>query len=1444
MTSTLLLPNRSVDSTQAHTAAAGHTVYRPTEGQLRWAQFHHRRRALAVRESVEALYQTPADRLDVEGALSEDDKSSSSGASSVSGAARGGKPKISRGRRALLRVSQRRLRQRSQVIHQRGFRRAAGAAPSSSSSEEDDQGDALDNIFAEEAVWKRRRRHKKRHSDDRGRRFDQAFHAIMMNFAAAQQPQFATIETPTKIWSRPAETPLVDVNYDAMKQMGISTGSRRQTAAGISSSTMPLIDRGASWLIHLPKTEKISNEARRVTASTASELLPPEGFVVEENVDTPAAPTSSPVRQRFRDIVTDFQTKLAPAGESLDLRLAPSMRLNKYFAPMEETIVDEKKEAESPMGATRLDFAGVQNRIHTFEKKESPSDEDELANILQSMDPDMLEEMEALNPGVKERLRALYLGESSPSVKQLARIIETPTSNEQNQKPEGLVQHFVTQMEQACQRESLMSADGKLHHHTFARLVNQYLLEANGRSPSPRRRQPMVESLVNKLQYSEETDSIIDDEGHLDRPVLEHLVTRYLAEVTGQNEDQIRDAEDWASLQGEDYHVRADFVHGTTAQMRRFVRTVVPRDEGAWREVVERSLISSLPEKGSTIPPPWAVQRLAERCAALIPAAWDEENVGVLQEIVGDTLAEAKQIQRYGFLSPQKPTSPAGFSTPRVKNSLPSPQIQRFVLQIEQAAEVEPLVQNGAFHLPTFSKLVNRYWTEEVEDTMDFNGVHSPLLLARAKRSSTTSRGVPQEEKLKSPGLVKRFLSRMEEAVPDKNLVNSRGRLDHNALEKVVTEQLLMAARFEDSDQAFDLGGESVDDGFASAGFDSPFSPADLDFFSMIRQNRPTAKAKSVLSELTVESPRRTVSMVESTDTEDQPLASAEPRDLAADIAAEKNIARNISGAVSNKVGSLFSRLFHKEVSEHQQKDDMQAVAAFRKSQGERRLSDETSSLSSFRALPEGIKNAVMNFRRISGASEQVEFPQGEVTVTRTSFDSESIASVPHSLSSGMPSEFSPERVKLFHRKVREQSALIGDGETRKSIIDTDGSEASHETMNPDIVASLMLSPTILTKRHQQAFKAIEKRNWDQVTYLISANPWLCEMTDVATNQYLLHKLALFGGGESTANQSTEEAPDMRHPPAPDDLNTDIVRLFPSSVHKFDQDGNLPLHMAAASANTSMATILGDRFPSGATVRNEDGLLPIHLAILACGSPRAAAYGDAANAADMIRTMMNYFPGSVAIPDNEGNLPIHTAVSVLRGDVGVDVIHLLLDEAARQLSDPYGARFRNKITLEDFESTSADTLPTETPTDSDFDDTTKCTMVLNDAGETPLMTAIHARGGWEVIEALIQEPGGRKSALVLDGMKNDALHLLVGEEYQDLAAALSILKIAPETARRRNDDGILPIEVRHTSSSCWTMRNLLSPHMFPFLFHPQLDRMHANATCRGYSCHCACRSSD
>lgn len=471
--------------------------------------------------------------------------------------------------------------------------------------------------------------------------------------------------------------------------------------------------------------------------------------------------------------------------------------------------------------------------------------------------------------------------------------------------------------------------------------------------------------------------------------------------------------------------------------------------------------------------------------------------------------------------------------------------------------------------------------------------------------------------------------------------------------------------------------------------------------------------------------------------------------------------------------------------------DSHDALAAYRK----KRLSmgpddvDDKSSASSFRPLPEQIRDAVHK----SKASPSLT-PAGErYNTSPLSSTHQRSPPRPSSAVHSTMSELSTERYREAHGQVLQSSALLGEFD-RDSVIDTDGtqSEASMTGLDPSALASLMMSPDVLQKRLGQAIRAIEQRKWDQVSYLINANPWLVEMKELTTNQYLLHKLAFFGGGST---------------PAPDSLTDRLLEKFPAAVYKFDQDGNVPLHLAAAAGNISLIQALGDSFPSGASIRNEDGMLPLHFAI----ASYADDFDDGVNEErdenrrtesgplQVVKTVLDFFPRAISIADNDGNLPLHVAAECLNGGVGVDIIYLLMDEADRQLQDPYGARFHNTVKLEDMvndDIVSTVTMSTERESDTSntIENEISCNAILNNSNDTPLLTAIRAQKGWEMIEAIVTGTGGRTAALRQDGDKNNALHLLVGE-YQDPAAALSILKVAPDAATARNANGVLPIEV-------------------------------------------------
>ena len=292
----------------------------------------------------------------------------------------------------------------------------------------------------------------------------------------------------------------------------------------------------------------------------------------------------------------------------------------------------------------------------------------------------------------------------------------------------------------------------------------------------------------------------------------------------------------------------------------------------------------------------------------------------------------------------------------------------------------------------------------------------------------------------------------------------------------------------------------------------------------------------------------------------------------------------NIVGTVSNKVTELFQSLNMKNTS------DEAAYMAFREIQDQKRRSidpstnpyhdGDVSSQSSFRVLPRGIRNVVKSFRSTMTAQhrlrnlEQPDNSEHKLEMEGCDDDDENDTTLFDDVESGtdFTHDIDDNGGEDHDELELQQSALLqGFNVGISGSMDTDGSTISgnglHSTNRVGLMAGIMLSPTLLTKRHQQAIRAVESYNWAQVKYLLSANPWLAEMADVNTNQYVLHKVAYYGSGQLGIDHVTGEVISVRNAPAPESLNLDLVNLFPSSVHKLDHDGNLPLHMAALSAN-------------------------------------------------------------------------------------------------------------------------------------------------------------------------------------------------------------------------------------------------------------------------------------
>ncbi len=743
--------------------------------------------------------------------------------------------------------------------------------------------------------------------------------------------------------------------------------------------------------------------------------------------------------------------------------------------------------------------------------------------------------------------------------------------------------------------------------------------------------------------------------------------------------------------------------------------------------------------------------------------------------------------------------------------------VRQLVKQMETAANEEPLVTaDGKLHKPTFAKLILRYLGQiQSKEVMK-----SPVVMARSRRGAGSiakrrQGSTPSTSEADwvlpynmSSGFVKNFIAQIEASPGDEELsiVTREGKLDIELFERMITGYLARAADqtlMEATQQQYTTPKRAPD----QSAFLSPLPSSDV----LDQMRNETVKkekmasavweSKKLISSVTMNSEENGNAVTtknnfdeikghiyagESIDAITN--SSGYDTDEAKDFSKPQGLVSRMAGSMPGRVVDFLKRL-------HAGADDdsiseKRALAAFREAQRERQSPDDTLSHSTFRVMPTGFLNAVKGFQR----NPEVTQDMGVQDLQNHSFD-ESLASsfTRGTIHSGI--EFPRESLNEIKSELNGPSEGIV-SESNLPFIDTDGSEASFPVQER-MLSNLLLSPTLLTKRHQQAMRAIESRSWDQVKYLINANHWLAEMSDIKSGQYLLHALAYYGTGEVEVDPETEHVVAIRFPPAPDQINIDLVRMHASAVHKFDHDGNLPLHMAAAAGNMPMINILGERFPSGASVRNEDGMLPLHLAILACATmPGAYLDEDTSAAVDIIRTVVSYFPAAVGVTDNDGNLPIHTGASVLTGVLGADIVFLLLDEADKQLADPQGIRFRNKIVLlsngdenddEDVESTYSSPL---------HEDDLQCTLVKNDRGENPLAAAIKAKAGWEVIEAIACSRGGHEASLECDSDKNNALHLLASASYYDPDAIFSILKIVPAVASSRNIHGVLPIEVR------------------------------------------------
>ena len=108
-----------------------------------------------------------------------------------------------------------------------------------------------------------------------------------------------------------------------------------------------------------------------------------------------------------------------------------------------------------------------------------------------------------------------------------------------------------------------------------------------------------------------------------------------------------------------------------------------------------------------------------------------------------------------------------------------------------------------------------------------------------------------------------------------------------------------------------------------------------------------------------------------------------------------------------------------------------------------------------------------------------------------------------------------------------------------KLLIKSPGEKLSDSPGSQNVSSSF--SPTRLTRLHQEVLYAAKMHRWDEVEKFLIDSKWVAKMTDILTGQLLMHQMALHGA----------TAPIM--------LIDLLYDCYPSGVHKFDIDGNLPL---------------------------------------------------------------------------------------------------------------------------------------------------------------------------------------------------------------------------------------------------------------------------------------------
>ena len=1404
--------------------------YRPTEAQLRWAQFHRASRAHNVRRNVALLYTRPLRVDDVIGAYPEDGNSSTS-FSDID--IKESRPRVSAGRRALLRVSRRNYTKRSSYIEEHGFSRRCGEAAATSDCEDENE---LNDIF----MVKRRRKKKGRaEEEERLKRFEDACHAMVMNLA---QPEERSIIIPTRRWTRSADHIEASAVLNS-EYLDLKWGIRHKTESHAPQTTtrqfvshhsmMMPVDREASWLVHLPnhisssRTRPSNKIYQNTSASSASSEF--RGSVVSDKVSEGGESVSTlamkaPGREKFNQLVALAQQRVLKKGtddnggvsnknihelnimnsslyEELNKKrevrrhYVPRMRLRDFVGSTDKAGYHDTSDVEEfslqelealnriPRGEyLELVKAGKTNatQFSTPAKVDIPqahlgilADRAEVLKPDNSIIEGLPEQLLILESVVARRLLLLEGADGKSNEMRESRAFnalksqsaETTTSNDaQDLNSIAVFSSLKNTIENRLKQfEAGSVKDGC--RVSRARKLLRFFEDNSSPSQRSKRREslsPRPLLLRNSGLRHRESGTLLEKLQPEELVAMKFRIQSYIGkhELKGQT----------SLVSSRINETMASFSHDDVKEMRIKLRDSYDSFE---------EQCYSLAEKHFRISDALILQELVTDCIRKIENGADEAK--------SERLSRAKLLQN---------------AFERSSNDTEIRRVQQLLASLQDGSHLDAHTGTLIDSLISHPRPISEREAAEKDVNTHTNGRVSDFFERMRHMNSNKfvqPAGAISNSHRQSRADFESLDGHLHQSIFTSNSIsqNKTSETTHegestvmsrvNSLEnRKITSSPNMAGNTEGSFDSLWARGKN---GLGSLAASLPHSA------------NPSASAGTLRDAALSVSERVGMLIHGNADSSGIPLTETSPAPGRQLFYMQQGLGNGPDSEIdqpsppprSNVEQEKDDAVFTTNVSNRDRADcapdDLDFLSAFRKKRESLPSADDRSSVSSFQALPADFRDVVKQYTPTRRGHSQARVRGGE-----------NGAKTPETASQNSWNS------RIAHRAGQADAT----------------SNTGGDAIDPTALSSLMLSPDLLTKRHQQAVLAIERQQWDDVNYLINANPWLCEMCEATTNQYLLHKLSFFGAG---------------HHPAPFELCSHLMEKFPPAVYKFDEDGNVPLHLAAAANHVDMIGMLGTEFESGASIRNQDGMLPLHFAIASCGRSHVAETSRRVGSGRLmvVESLLELFPKAVAIADNEGNLPLHVAVECLDGDAAVQVISLLLDEAERQLRDPFGARFYNKAqckeAMSDYMTTAGPTLDVDP--DDIIDTNVHCTVVQNNQGKSALAVAIHACRGWRIVEAIVSGPGGKEAALQQDVYGNNALHLLVGD-YADAAAALSVLKEVPIVSTVPNDDGMLPIEV----SRLQNFTTLASIFSCCFV---DSGCLHAIGAGRSYICNCDVR---